>query len=149
MLKPNRMKPRFLIVFVAVLFGFASLFGAESQLKLPPYSRVMLSNGVTALLMEQHEVPIVSLSILVSAGSVEDPAGKAGLASLTAELLRRGTKSRSAEQIASELDFLGGLMDFDAGLDFSAGEAEFLGKDVATGLALMADVLFQPAFLRE
>src|ERR1043165_5775097 len=143
------MKSRFLIPVLLSLFAAVEVFGADSQLKLPPYSRVILSNGVTALLMEQHEVPIVSFSILTSAGSVEDPAGKEGLASLTAELLRRGTKSRSAEQIASELDFLGGLMDFDAGLDFSTGEAEFLAKDSAAGLALMADVLFQPAFPKE
>src|ERR1043165_8627284 len=143
------MKSRCLVPILSSLVAAAGLFGAEDQLKLPPYSRVILSNGVTALLMEQHEVPIVSFSVLISAGSVEDPPGREGLASLTAELLRRGTKSRSAEQIASELDFLGGLMDFDAGLDFSAGEAEFLAKDSAAGLALVADVLFQPAFPKE
>src|ERR1043166_10012201 len=109
--KANKMKARCLVPILLSLFAAVELFGADSQLKLPPYSRVILSNGVTALLMEQHEVPIVSFSILISAGSVEDPAGKEGLASLTAELLRRGTKSRSADQIASERDFLGGLID--------------------------------------
>jgi zinc protease len=143
------MKRLFVAAFALALFGIASLAAGESQLKLPPYSRVMLSNGITALLMEQHEVPIVSFSILITAGSVEDPAGKEGLASLTAELLRRGTKSRSAEQIASELDFLGGGLDFAAGLDFSAGGAEFLSKDTSAGLALLTDVLFQANFPKE
>jgi len=131
------------------LFTALRTTGAEAQLKLPPYSRISLSNGITALLMEQHEVPLVSISVLVSAGSVEDPGGKEGLASLTAELLRRGTASRSAEQIASELDFLGGALGFDAGLDVSAGGAEFLSKDVAAGFALLDDVLFHPSFPKE
>src|SRR3954468_253566 len=143
------MKRLFLAAFGLAFFGVASVVAGEGQLKLPPYSRVVLSNGITALLMEQHEVPIVSFSVLITGGSVEDPPGKEGLASLTAELLRRGTKSRSAEQIASELDFLGGGMDFAAGLDFSAGGAEFLSKDTSAGLALLTDVLFQANFPKE
>src|SRR5438270_5748406 len=66
---------------------------AQTSLKLPPYSRTKLPNGMILLLMEQHEVPIISFSVLVRAGAVADPAGKEGLASLTAELLRRGTRS--------------------------------------------------------
>jgi len=134
---------------IAALLATWSAPGAEAQLKMPPYSRVVLANGLTLLLMEQHEVPIVSFSVLVSAGSVEDPPGKEGLASLTAELLRRGTTTRSSEQLATDLDFLGGLMDFDGGLDFSAGGAEFLAKDTGAGVALLADVLFHPSFPKE
>jgi predicted Zn-dependent peptidase len=106
-------------------------------------------NGVTLLLMEQHEVPMVSFNVLISTGSVSDPTGKEGLASLTAELLRRGTKTRSAEQIASEIDFLGGVIDFGAGLDFTMGRAQFLKKDVGAGLDLLADVLLNPSFPNE
>lgn len=120
-----------------------------AELKLPPHSRVTLPNGVVLLLMEQHEVPIASFNVLLSAGSTTDPMGKEGVASLTAELLRRGTKSRSAEQLASEVDFLGGSIDFDAGLDFTTGRAEFLKKDVAAGLDLLADVLLNPSFAQE
>jgi zinc protease len=133
----------FVILFVIV----SAVNGAD--LKLPAYSRVTLPNGVVLLLMEQHEVPMVSFNVLITSGSVNDPAGKEGLASLTAELLRRGTKTRSAEQLASEIDFLGGVIEFDAGLDFSAGRAQFLKKDVAAGLDLLADVLLNPSFPKE
>jgi predicted Zn-dependent peptidase len=91
--------------------------------------------------MEQPEVPIVNFSVLIRAGSVLDPAGKEGLASVTAELLRRGTKNRTGDQIASELDFVGGTLEFDADLDFARGAGEFLKKDLVIGLDLIADVL--------
>lgn len=118
-------------------------------LKLPPHKKVKLSNGLTVLLMEQHEVPIVSFHWAVKAGSVADPAGKEGTASLTAELLRKGTKTRSADQIAAELDFIGGQLGAGAGADQTSGSAEFLKKDLAKGLDLLADVLLNPTFPAE
>src|SRR5262245_57926848 len=141
------MKRCFLPLLALFLVALSEVRAA--QLRLPPYTRVALSNGIVALLMEQHEVPLVSFNVLVSAGSVADPQGKEGLASITSELLRRGTRTRSAEQLASELDFLGGLLDFNTGLDFTTGGAEFLAKDTAAGMELLADVLFEPAFPKE
>src|SRR5438128_11256221 len=116
--------------FIAYLLFVSSAIAlrAETTLKLPAYTRTKLPNGIVLLLMEQHEVPIISFNVLVRAGPVADPAGQEGLASVTAELLRRGTKSRTADQIASELDFVGGRLDFEAGLDFARGAAEFLKK---------------------
>lgn len=135
-------------VLVSICFALAFCSGA-AELKLPPYSRTVLSNGVVLLLMEQHEVPMVSFSVLVSAGSAADPRGKEGLASLTSELLTRGTTSRSAEQLASEIDFLGGALQFSTGLDFTSGGAEFLAKDARAGVELLSDVLLNPVFSKE
>ncbi len=116
------------------------------SLRLPPYTQTSLTNGLTLLLMEQHEVPLVSVSILVQAGSSLDPLGKEGTASLTAELMRRGTKKRSPEQVSEELDFIGAHLDFSASPDFVQGSAEFLKKDAAKALELLADVLRNPKF---
>src|SRR6267143_4307842 len=131
-------------LFLALAFGS---FAAE--LKLPPYTRTTLSNGVILFFMEQHEVPMVSFSVLVSAGSTSDPKDKEGLASLASELLTRGTTSRSAERIASDVDFLGGALQFSTGLDFTSGGAEFLAKDSGTGVELLSDVLLNPVFSQE
>jgi predicted Zn-dependent peptidase len=120
--------------------------GAQTDLDLPDYTRTRLPNGLVLLLMEQHEVPMVSFSALIRAGSSTDPAGREGLASVTAELLRRGTKTRTADQIASELDFVGGTLEFDAGADFARSSGEFLKKDVATGLDLLSDTLLNANF---
>jgi predicted Zn-dependent peptidase len=114
--------------------------------RLPPYRALTLQNGMTVLLMEQHKVPLVSLNYVVRAGSVADPAGKEGLASVTAALLRKGTASRTADQISEALDFVGASYSASAGPDFSSGRAEFVKKDVAGGLDLFADLLLHPVF---
>ena len=62
----------------SLLAALAIALPAAAQpgtLKLPPYKKVVLRNGMTLLLMEQHEVPLVSFSALLKAGSVADPAG--------------------------------------------------------------------------
>ncbi len=82
-------------IFCSLLLALAVAVPAAAQpgtLKLPPYTKVVLKNGMTLLLMEQREVPLVSFSTLLKAGSVSDPAGKEGLASMTAALLRKGTE---------------------------------------------------------
>jgi predicted Zn-dependent peptidase len=142
------MKTRAIIGFV-IAFTLAVLAmpaGAQSELKLPPYKKAKLKNGMTLLLMEHHEVPIISFNVVLRAGSVADPAGKEGLASLTAGLLRRGTKARSADQIAAELDFIGAALGGGASADSTDLFAEFLKKDLAKGLELMDDVLRNPTF---
>ena len=119
---------------------------SDSAVKLPPFSKFQLPNGMTVLLMEQHEVPIVSFNFIVKAGSVADPPGKDGVAAISAGLLRKGTRTRTSDQIASELDFIGGQFDMSAALDFTAGSAEFLKKDLSKGLDLLSDVLRNPTF---
>ena len=136
---------RIWFVQIALLASFV-IADAASKLTLPAYSRTKLPNGLILMLMEQHEVPIISFNVLTRAGAIEDPAGKEGLASVTAELLRRGTKSRTAVQIANELDFVGGQLEFDASLDFARANGEFLAKDIDTGLELLAECLQFPTF---
>jgi predicted Zn-dependent peptidase len=96
--------------------------------------------------MEQREVPMVSFSVLVRAGSVSDPAGKEGVASMTAALLRKGSKSRSADQFSAELDFVGGSFGAGASVDSTGASAEFMKKDLAKGLDLLSDALMRPVF---
>src|SRR5690242_20990842 len=112
------MKRLLSLLFVILVASSATpARAADGALKLPPFKKVKLPNGMTVLLMEQHEVPIVSFNFIVKAGTVADPAGKEGLASLTAGLLRKGTRTRSAEQIANELDFVGGTLMTEANYD--------------------------------
>ena len=140
------LKQFFSLLLLISLFNPAPLFAQSDGLKLPPYKKVSLKNGMTILLMEQHEVPLVSFSFIVKAGSVADPSGKEGLASLTAGLLRKGAGQRTADQISADLDFIGGELGADAGLDFTMGRAEFVKKDIDKGLALLADIMLSPSF---
>src|SRR5436309_2906618 len=73
-------------LFTLSIPGIAS---ADDVLKLPGVKKVTLKNGMTILLIERPGIPIISFNFIIKAGSVSDPAGKEGLASLTAELLRK------------------------------------------------------------
>ena len=105
---------------VVLLCGVVAAQGARGGLKLPPAKRVTLANGLTVILTEQHEIPLVSLSLLVRGGSVADPAGREGVASITAALLRKGTTKRSAERLAEEFDFIGATFNAGATIDYTA-----------------------------
>ena len=129
---------------IVLLAGGRSL--AQDGLKLPPAKRVKLPNGLTLLLIEQHEIPILSFNLIVGGGSVADPVGKDGVADLTAELLRKGTGQRTAEQLAAELDFIGASFNASTTNDYTTLAAEFLKKDQAKGLDLLADAVLNSTF---
>jgi zinc protease len=142
-----RVLARSWVAILVVLFcGHASW---AQSIKVPPHEKVVLKNGLTVLLLEKHGVPIVSMTALIKAGAAADPVGQEGLASQTAALLRKGTKKRSAQQFAADLDFIGGSFEADAGADFTTINAEFLTKDLAKGLDLFSDALLQPTFPQE
>lgn len=134
------------LLVMASLVGVAAETKSTTGLKLPQYKKVTLKNGMTVLLMERHQVPLVSINYVVRAGSVADPAGKEGVASVTAALLRKGTKTRTADQVSQELDFMGGSFSTSANADLSVGRAEFMKKDVGKGLDLVADLLQNATF---
>lgn len=134
------------VLFVTAILGCANVSWGQSPLRLPSSKTVKLPNGLKIILLEQHEAPIVNFRILVQAGSVFDPNGKEGVAALTADMLVRGTTTRTAQKIAAEIDFVGGRLAFGAEHDFASGDAEFLKKDLQTGIDLVSDVLQQPVF---
>jgi zinc protease len=119
---------------------------AGQSIHVPPHEKFSLKNGLTVLLLEKHGVPLINLYGLVKTGSAADPSGEDGLASVTAALLRKGTKTRTAQQFAADLDYIGGSLDAEAGPDFSSISAEFLTKDLDRGLNLYVDALVHPIF---
>ncbi len=145
-MRPTRLTRGISVMLLA--FAVAQISAAQDTdtLRLPPYDAVKLDNGMTLLLMAHHEVPIVSLNLIVKTGSVADPAGKAGVATLVGDLLRKGTLTRSSEQISTELDFIGARFNVNAGPDYTSVNAEFLRKDLRKGVELVADIVGNPTF---
>src|SRR5215813_2465660 len=133
-----------LLVFSCTLI--AAFYADAQTLKLPPHEKIVLKNGLTLLVMEKHGVPIVSFFAIVKAGSAADPAGQDGLAGITAGLLRKGTQKRTAQQFASDLDFIGGSYDSGADSDYTTISAEFLTKNLDRGLGLFSDALLHASF---
>jgi len=136
-------------IAAAMILGLFAYRGPAAQsIHIPPHEKFVMKNGLTVLLLEKHGVPIVSFYALMKTGAAADPQGQEGLAAITAELLRKGTKARSAQQFAADLDFIGGSFESDAEADFASISAEFLTKDLGHGLDLFADALLHPAFVQ-
>ncbi|MBI5407184.1 MAG: insulinase family protein [Nitrospirae bacterium] len=139
--------------FVLLLGLVISLLALTSQeiLASPKAEpkRVVLDNGIILLITETHALPMVNISVAVKTGAIYDPPGKGGVASLTAILLDEGTKTRTSRQIAEEIDFIGGSLSTSGGMDYSSASLVVLKKDIATGLALLSDILINPVFPEE
>jgi len=108
--------------------------------------RSVLDNGLIILHKENHNLPIVTVTLIVKAGQAREAETKAGLAHLTAELLTEGTKNRTAKAISDEMDFIGASLDASAGSDYTTVSLSVLKKDVEKGFDVCADILQQPVF---
>jgi zinc protease len=106
----------------------------------------VLDNGAILLVAERPSLPMVVINILFKSGAAADPAGKEGVANLTAELLTRGTTQHSAQALAEELDFLGASLGVDADLETTSVTLTTLTKNLSASLALLAEVLTSPIF---
>jgi len=120
--------------------------GAAHTLTLPPVIKRTLSNGLPVWIVEQHEVPVASVALVVKSGAAWDPAGKFGLASLTAAMLDEGAGSRDALALADAIDFLGASISTGAGFDSSSVSLYSPVSRLGAALDLMADVAIRPSF---
>ena len=123
----------------------ASLNLSAQSFKVPNYTTFKLPNGLTISLMEQHDVPIISVSAILSAGAIYDY-DKAGLASLTATALKHGTKNFPKAKLDEELDFIGANVDTYATKEFSGLNSNFASKDKDKVLAIIKEILLNPVF---
>lgn len=108
--------------------------------------REVLPNGMVLLVSERRAVPIVTVSMLIQAGSILDPPDKPGVANLVAELLPQGTKTRTAPQISEAIEFVGGSLSVSAAHELTTISLSVLSKDLDVGLDLLADILLNPLF---
>lgn len=130
---------------LTLLLATCTLLASAQSYKLPAYQKFKLKNGLTVYLMEQHEVPIISVSVIVPAGAIYD-GDKAGLASLTSTALKHGTKNYSKEKLDNELDFLGAGIFTSASKESAGLSARMAAKDKDKVLNLLKEVLLEPTF---
>jgi zinc protease len=119
------------------------------QIQFPPYEMQTLPNGLQVVAVAQHEQPSISIRLLVRAGSAQDAQNKGGVATLAAALLDQGTTSRSAEEIADQIDFIGGALGTGAGTDLTFVNSVVMKDSFEFGLELVQDVAKNPAFAPE
>jgi zinc protease len=127
----------------------APLSSEVLRVKLPKPIEAKLENGLTVLIAEDHRFPSISVQLQISAaGALYEPENVAGLASVTAQMLREGTKSRDSKQIAEEADKLGAS--FGGSAEFGSSVTHFgasgLSDNFDTWFPLALEVLLHPSF---
>jgi zinc protease len=109
-------------------------------------TRTELANGITVLVLENHNSPSVVLSGYLWAGSAAEVPEQAGLASLTARLLMRGTETRSFSHINDALESVGAQLGFGSGVHTAGFGGKALAEDLGLLLDILADSLQHPTF---
>ncbi len=113
----------------------------------PDPDRVVLENGLVVYLLEDHELPLISLAATFRTGSWLDPADKIGLAALTGSVMRTGGGGGlTAERVDEELEQVAASLSTSIGRQSGSASLDVLSKDIAKGLKLFAGLVRQPAF---
>jgi zinc protease len=109
----------------------------------------MVKNGMTVAVVEKRSVPLVTVLLLVKKGASSEEPSKAGLANLTASMLTKGTTTRTATQIAEEIEFLGGSINSGATWNSSNVAVTVTSDKLEQAVSILADVVLNPAFKQE
>ena len=137
------MKPlRVFLTLAAALLLTPALSGAT----ILAYERETLPGGAVLLVKENRQLPMVRIAVSIPAGARHETPARAGLANLTAALLTRGTKTRSAADVEKTNDALGGGVSVEAGRARATASLRALTRDLETGLSLLGDALRNPVF---
>ena len=160
----NRVSAMRIFVFFTFLFGLAGSGCSQKQLvhykdlkyaklgdiEIPKVERVTLANGMRLFLVEDHELPLISVSARIRVGSIYEPADKIGLASITGTVMRTGgTTSKTGDELDEELERIAASVETSIALNSGSASMSVLKEDVDTGLAILADVLMNPAFRQD
>ena len=121
--------------------------GSAPKTFAPPVpARDRLANGLSILSVEKPNLPVVALALVLRTGATTDPPDRPGLAHMTAAMLPEGTATRSSQQIAEEMEFLGSHLDGDASREHTMLSADMLSSHWATALEITADVVKNASF---
>jgi zinc protease len=153
---------RFRLSFLAVVIAGASLAaqqppdrsrppqaGPPPALNLPQIQKRQLSNGLPVWIVELRKVPVAQVNLVVFSGTAQDPAGRFGIASLTAAMLEEGAGSRSALELADAVDYLGADLSAATATDATMVRLHVPVARLAEALPIMADVALRPSFPKD
>ncbi len=120
--------------------------GPLTAVRFPAFQTLTLSNGLKVFVVEDHEQPTIAFRVQISVGSIADPPGKAGAMEMLVDMLTKGTRTRSALDIAQALDSIGASLTTSAGGDAMYVVASGLKKYSGQILSVLADILQRPTF---
>jgi zinc protease len=122
---------------------------AGGGVRVPAHERFVLENGITLIIVPRRDVPLVAFNAVLRGGSLCDPTGKPGVASLLAGLLEKGAGKRDAFAFADAVEGVGGSFSAGTGTESLGVRGQFLARDQQLMLELLADALMRPRFETE
>jgi zinc protease len=151
-------KQSLLLVLAVTFFAAVSCFAQEQTapkqtppaggppkaFAVPAHETYSLPNGMQVTIVPYGNLPKVTLSLVMRSGQSNQPADKLGIARLTGELLKEGTATRTAKQIAEEAAQMGGAMEIGIGEDESSLDTDVLSESGPAAARLLADVARHP-----
>jgi predicted Zn-dependent peptidase len=123
--------------------------GPTRNFPFPEIEKSTLPNGLRVWTVRHTQVPLVAFTLLIRRGASSDPAGKDGLAAVTADMLDEGSGDRSAIEIHEALARLGAQFDTDIGSDATVTSVTVLSRFTRRALDLLSDVVVRPAIREE
>jgi zinc protease len=136
------------IIFYLLILHFTFLIFHSSSHALD-VDRTVIENGLTLMIVERHNLPVIKVTVSFDAGSLRETADKAGLANLTASLLTEGTEKRTGSEISEAVEFVGATLNASGGDDYITVNLSVLSKDLELGFELLSDVLLNPSFTED
>jgi len=119
--------------------------GPPKPFHLPPTETFSLPNGLKITMVPYGAIPKVTIDVTVRAGALNETASQVWIADITTQLMKEGTATRSAEQVAHEAASMGGTIDVNVGPDQTEISGDVLSEFGPRMVALLADVVQHPA----
>lgn len=117
-----------------------------TAIELPEIESYKLSNGLAVYLVKSDRLPTASIQVAVRAGRMHEPRARLGVAEFTADMLVKGTRRRSALELAKAIDFVGGTISADATFEATLMSCSVLARHLPTCFDLVPDMVTQPTF---
>jgi zinc protease len=120
--------------------------GTDRPLSTPKFVRKTLSNGLEVRAAKWTTLPLIGARLILPGGTADDPAGKAGLATLTSTLMDKGTANKTAVELAEAFDALGASVGTMAGLDDTIVSVGVIARNFGPAMTLVGEMLAKPRF---
>jgi predicted Zn-dependent peptidase len=140
-MRRTKLTAALIIATVALTPGAA---GDPPGVTLPSHEQFQLKNGLSVILMEKHDVPLIAFHLRIAGGEVADAAGKAGTSEIVADLIQKGAGRRDGPAFSEAVDSVGGTLSATTSREAIRVGGEFLARDRELMLELLSDMLIRP-----
>jgi zinc protease len=120
--------------------------GLPKNFSLPEIRRFDLPNGMQVRLMQYGNIPKATIRLVAQTGNIDEDADHVWLANVTGEMIQQGTRTRSAEEIATQLALMGGALNVDVGMNQTTIGTDVFSESAASAVSLIADIARNPRF---